>query len=332
MKIRIFVSSVQKELENERIAVSELVALDPFLDRHIDPILFEQLPALPGAAATAYIEALRSSQVYLGILGFEYGQKGSDGLSAMHCEYQEALRIDLPVYFFIKGDNSQDDRRDDDMQAFLQIIRDEQHGHVYKRFTHYQSLKSEIRRVLLAELDKRNVNPTPTEEQIAVQNIAQASDFDARLVEQLTAEDMDEELCRQYAVRATGRDARDISPDVVRHCLFNRGLLWRNADSGRMKPSATGVLLLGKNPDTVFPQARIAANVYGGIERGEPLDRDDIRTALPRAVDRVFQFLKRNMRHTSRIEGFTKVEIDEYPYEAIREAVVNAVAHRDYDL
>lgn len=54
--------------------------------------------------------------------------------------------------------------------------------------------------------------------------------------------------------------------------------------------------------------------------------------ALPRAVERAFQFLKRNMRHTTRIEGFSKVEIDEYPYEALREAVVNAVAHRDYDL
>jgi predicted HTH transcriptional regulator len=89
---------------------------------------------------------------------------------------------------------------------------------------------------------------------------------------------------------------------------------------------------LGKNPETFFPQVRIAANAFGGKERGEPIDRENIQDALPIAIERTFQFLKRNMRHTIRIEGFTKVEIHEYPYEALREAVVNAVAHRDYDL
>ena len=72
-----------------------------------------------------------------------------------------------------------------------------------------------------------------------------------------------------------------------------------------------------------FPQVRIAANAFGGIERTDPIDRDDIREALPISVERAFQFLKRNMWHTTRIEGFSKVEIYEYPYEALREAVVN---------
>jgi hypothetical protein len=35
-KLRIFVSSVQKELENERIAITELVSSDPFLGRHVE--------------------------------------------------------------------------------------------------------------------------------------------------------------------------------------------------------------------------------------------------------------------------------------------------------
>ena len=43
-RLNVFVSSVQKELENERIAVTELVASDPFLDRHVRPVLFEQMP------------------------------------------------------------------------------------------------------------------------------------------------------------------------------------------------------------------------------------------------------------------------------------------------
>jgi ATP-dependent DNA helicase RecG len=112
----------------------------------------------------------------------------------------------------------------------------------------------------------------------------------------------------------------------------SRGFWWNEATPDVNYRLHAGLLLFGKQPDAVFPQVRIAANAYGGTERGEAIDRDDIREALPRAVERAFQFLKRNMRHTTRIEGFSKVEIDEYPYEALREAVVNAVAHRDYDL
>ncbi len=113
---------------------------------------------------------------------------------------------------------------------------------------------------------------------------------------------------------------------------MNRGLIWQTEDSKSIHPTAAGLLLLGRNPETFFPQVRIAANAFGGKERGEPIDRENICDALPFAIERTFQFLKRNMRHTTRIEGFTKVEIHEYPYEALREAVVNAVAYRDYDL
>ena len=73
-KLRIFVSSVQKELENERIAITELVSSDPFLGRHVAAILFEELPASANSAEAAYLMALRSCNIYIGILGFEYGR------------------------------------------------------------------------------------------------------------------------------------------------------------------------------------------------------------------------------------------------------------------
>jgi len=83
-KLRIFVSSVQKELENERIAITELVASDPFLDRHAKTILFGELPASANSAEAAYLMALHSCDIYIGILGFEYGRKGPHGISVTH--------------------------------------------------------------------------------------------------------------------------------------------------------------------------------------------------------------------------------------------------------
>jgi ATP-dependent DNA helicase RecG len=95
---------------------------------------------------------------------------------------------------------------------------------------------------------------------------------------------------------------------------------------GQLPP---GFSCLARHPT---PFSRIAANAYGGTERGEPLDRRDIRLPLPRAIAEAFDFLVRNMRHTNRVVGFARVQIDEYPYEALREALVNAAAHRDYSL
>lgn len=331
-KLRIFVSSVQKELENERIAITELISSDPFLGRHVEAVLFEELPASASSAEAAYLSALHSCQVYIGILGFEYGRKGPDGLSATHPEYAEAKREGIPTFFFVKGDNTQDSRRDEDMKALFAEIRDEQLGHVYKRFTHYQSLKSSVRAILLAELEKQGLRPTSEETAIAEQTIAQASDFDSRLMNRANLAELDKDLCRRLVAACTGTSERDLEEDVIRKTLMNRGLTWQNNDSRAIHPTAAGLLLLGRSPETFFPQVRIAANAFGGKERGEPIDREDIRDALPIAIERTFQFLKRNMRHTTRIEGFSKVEIHEYPYEALREAVVNAVAHRDYDL
>ncbi|MEI8120886.1 MAG: ATP-binding protein [bacterium] len=332
MTFRVFVSSVQKELENERLAVAETVAMDPFLQRNVEPVLFEQLPASTAPAESAYLDALHGCHAYIGVLGFEYGRRGGDGLSAVHREYREAKRMGLPVFIFIKGESALDSRRDAELVALLDEVRDERHGHVYKRFTHYQSLKTEVRRALLSELERGGVRPNSEEESIAVQTLAQASDFDSVLVERLTLDDLDPELMARLAGSATGRDGSALSPSEVQQTLLNRGLVWRDDDAATLRPSAAGVLLLGKRPDEVYPQARIAANAYGGVEKGDPLDRDDIREPLPRAVERAFQFLKRNMRHTTRVEGFARLQIDEYPYEALREAVVNAVAHRDYAL
>jgi ATP-dependent DNA helicase RecG len=50
------------------------------------------------------------------------------------------------------------------------------------------------------------------------------------------------------------------------------------------------------------------------------------------AIEDAIQFLIRNMRHITKVQGFSRVVIDEYPYDALREALVNAVAHRDYGI
>ena len=60
--------------------------------------------------------------------------------------------------------------------------------------------------------------------------------------------------------------------------------------------------------------------------------RTTARSPLPWAIEDVYGFLVRNTRHLTRVVGLTRVAVDEYPHEALREALVNAAAHRDYGL
>jgi len=52
---------------------------------------------------------------------------------------------------------------------------------------------------------------------------------------------------------------------------------------------------------------------------------------MPLAIERAITFIDRNTRHPMRVVGLNRVRLDEYPTEALREALVNAVAHRLYE-
>lgn len=95
-------------------------------------------------------------------------------------------------------------------------------------------------------------------------------------------------------------------------------------------PTVAGLLLFGKDPETFLVQTKIKADYFRGVEPVETIDHLDIKGTLPKVIDETTKFFLRNMKSAMRIEGFSKVEITEYPTEALREAVRNAIIHRDY--
>jgi ATP-dependent DNA helicase RecG len=97
-------------------------------------------------------------------------------------------------------------------------------------------------------------------------------------------------------------------------------------------PTVAGLLLFGKNPETFLVQSKIKAECFKGSEPVDAIDKMDIEGPLPKMIDETTKFFLRNMRVAMRIEGFSRVEITEYPQEALREAVRNAIIHRDYSI
>src|SRR5262245_48538399 len=102
--------------------------------------------------------------------------------------------------------------------------------------------------------------------------------------------------------------------------------------SGEHFATAAGVVLLAKDPSAVLPQCRFLADAYRGTEPdGDPIDHEDVRGPMPLAIERAVAFIERNTRHPMKVVGLDRVRLDEYPTEALREALVNAVAHRQYE-
>ena len=81
MTERIFISSVQRELQVERAAVRDFVRGDPLLRRFFDVFLFEDLPASDRRADDVYLDEVGRSAIYVGLFGDEYGSEDASGAS-----------------------------------------------------------------------------------------------------------------------------------------------------------------------------------------------------------------------------------------------------------
>lgn len=327
-KLCVFVSSVQKELEDERLIVQNLVNTDAFLSAYCTPVLYEMEPASPDKALEGCLQSLDGCQVYLLMVGIEYGTP-VDGLSITHAEYRRAKKKKLPVLAFIKGDRNIK-REDGTAKLLAELDAD---GPKYKRFGNVIELQKEVRTALVKLLkDRFGISPTSDENQIAEQTIEATSSFESQPLARLRWQDLDHDVLRRLIAVAEKRDAGSLSAADLMSGASARGLAWRDQGTGETYATAAGIVLLAKDPSMVFPQCRILADAYRSTEPdGDPRDHEDIRSPMPLAIDRAIAFIDRNTRHPMRIVGLDRLRLDEYPVDGLREALVNAVAHRQYE-
>ena len=105
------------------------------------------------------------------------------------------------------------------------------------------------------------------------------------------------------------------------------------------KPTLACTMLFSIYPQMLYPQYTVNAMVVPGYEKGEVtedgsrfLDNKRIEGTLRDMLEQTIKFLKKNMRIQTVIEKETGRRTDkmEYPLVAVREAVLNALVHRDY--
>lgn len=173
---------------------------------------------------------------------------------------------------------------------------------------------------------------TQAEIGLAIANRGQPR-YDSEPVPDAGLDDLDgAALARTLArVRDTSRSLRDVDDETA----LRRIRVLVPHEDGRIVPSVAGVLTFGVLPQQFFPQLTISLVVLPGDDTGgmsSPRFEDNpvIRGAIPDLVAETVSVLRRHMSVRSYVNGAGRRELLDYPLEAMREAVVNAVLHRDY--
>lgn len=99
---------------------------------------------------------------------------------------------------------------------------------------------------------------------------------------------------------------------------------------GRPVPTVGGILLFGIDRERYFPDAWIQAGRFQGMDKSRIMDHIEIHSPPLRAVEEAIAFVHKHLYHGAAIGAVRRVEQWTLPPLAVREAVINAVAHTDY--
>jgi predicted HTH transcriptional regulator len=316
MKYKIFVSGAQKELKEERRAVKEFVRKDVLLSEYFDVFLFEDSPAKSKSAQTAYLEEVRKSDIYIGILGQQYGGVEKGKISPTEGEFREARAKHKEILIYIKGQNTVDKRRETGVQKLIKEIKNPKVGYSYRRFENADELSNLVYESLIFFLKEKG-------------EIGKAG-FDQRICEGAKFSDIDNAKVKWFLKVARAKRNFPLGVDSSIQDVFTHLKLIRD---GRLTNAA--ILLFGKNPRKFFDQAKIKCVQLPSTEVVKPFssyhiyEEENLFEQVDKAVAFVLDAIKFpviQQAHTVQV-----ARPREIPEFAIHEAIVNAVAHRDYN-
>ncbi|MCL4870004.1 MAG: putative DNA binding domain-containing protein [Anaerolineae bacterium] len=176
-----------------------------------------------------------------------------------------------------------------------------------------------------------NNRPLSGQEVHQLASTKDANDYETQPVPGATQQDFDPEIVAEYVTKREQRGTP--RPTNPQNMLFEIGAVDQYGD-----PTVTGILLLGKRPQTFLPQSGLVFVKFPGTEpRGEDGGvgygrRDELNGPLARIIERAWAITWEEMRVGATVNGLEREELPEYPPFAVREALVNAVCHRDYSI
>lgn len=308
-KLKVFISSVQKEFAEERKQLSLHFKSDALLSQFFEAVLFEELPARCQAPNKVYLNEVEQSQVYLLLVGKEYGFEDANGVSPTELEYEHAKTHHLASLAFIKGSSSIE--RHDKEHLFIRKVQNELS---YKRFDSMQELISGVNSALVTLLKHKG--------------LIQLASFDESLHPKAQLSDIDPAKIDNFLGLANFKRGFPLKQGAsIQKVLTHLHLL-----SGD-KICNSALLAFGKNPQQFFPMATIKCAHFHGYKVEKPIpDHKVFQGDVFEQVDQAVDFILSKISVSVGTREFsTQAPIQyEIPKAVVSEAIVNAIAHRDY--
>jgi len=305
-RIKIFISSVQAEFAEERAMLSNYIRSDALLGKFFESFVFEEQPASCQSPSQLYLDAVEQSDVYLCLIGNIYGNEDSEGISPTEREYDKAVSSHLPCLVFVKsvGENERQSKE----TVFLQKIEQKV---VRRTFVDTDGLRTSVYASLVRMLEQKS--------------IIRWKPFDASCDNNADFSEIDEDKIKNFVHSAREKRNFPLNETTAPKTILKH--LDLIEDDGRLTNAA--ILLFGRKPQKFFITSEVKCAHFYGTKVEKPVPSLQIyKGDLFQLVDDATSFVmsRINVWTGTRSQG-TQSEL---PYNAVKEAICNAICHRDY--
>jgi predicted HTH transcriptional regulator len=311
-RIKIFISSVQSEFAQERAMLCNYIRTDVLLGKFFEPFIFEEVPANELSASSVYLREVEQCDIYLGLLGNLYGYEDKEGISPTEREYDLASSLHKSRLIYIKS--VEEEQRHKKEIAFIQKVEQDI---VRKTFVDIDGLRTSVYASLIRYLEEKDyIRWRP---------------FDASNDNGATLDDLDEEKIKNFIYMA--RSKRNFPLPIETPPITLLAHLDLIDEKGRLSNAA--ILLFGKKPQKYFITSEVkCVQFYGNVvEKPMPsyqIYRGDVFELVNQATSFVMSRIDNWVGTRSQGENAEVPTHPELPIEAVKEAIVNAICHRDY--
>ena len=308
---RFFISSVQDEFAEERRRLKEWLTTDLFVSRFVESVfLFEDEPSRGKPPREVFLEEARASDIYIGLVGAQYYGKTSvkRGVSATEQEYDAAGTCDCERWVYLKAV----DKRDKKASAFVSRVNRDV---TRTLFVTFDDLKSAVYASFVSFLDRRE--------------LIDVGDFDKSVCREMTWKDVDRGRVKWYLNEMRFRKQKAALPLSTKPAdLFTQlGIM-----HGKRFTWAAA-LCFAKNPQRWCYRATLKCCWNEGTEFGRPfLDTDKFEGNLFELQKLGTDFVMSRIAQSRglRTTGMVAPVQWDIPREAVEEALVNALVHRNW--
>lgn len=300
---------MQKEFKDERRALKDFIHGDPLFRRFFEVFLFEDLPASDRRVDDVYLDEVDHCDIYVGLFGNEYGYEDSEGVSPTEREFNRATAKKKIRLIFIK-----ETAKKKRSPKILKLIRKIGIQLIRRKFINTPDLTSAVYASLVEYLERTGMLRTVP--------------FDAATSHRALLKDISERKLRWFLETAKRERQYQLAVNTpMKDALAHLSLIEGS------RPTHAAVLLFGNEPQRSLPTSEVKCLHFHSTEVRKPIPsyqiyKGTVFELVDQAVDFVMSKITRSVG--TREKGPRAPVEYELPKEAIIEAIVNAVAHRDY--